>query len=263
MEYIIFLLLGLSVGTFGTLVGVGGGLILIPFFIMVMSEGGAYPYFSSAPQIVGTSLFVVLTNALSGTLAYIWQHRVFFNAAVPFALATLPGAFFGSYIADRFTGPTLDLCFGSFLLCMAIIMYWSSTRRPKAEPAFDPKTFRYNQVLGIVSSTFVGFLASILGIGGGIIHVPLMIYLLGFPTHIATATSQFVLAVSSMMGVISHAMLQHIVWLPAICIGFGATIGAQLGARISKRTKPHVTLVLLSTAVFALGCRLISLGLAQ
>ena len=95
MEYILFLLLGLFVGTFGTLVGIGGGLILIPIFILCMSDGGLYPYFKSAPQIVGTSLFVVFTNAFSGTLAYIRQHRVFFRAAVPFAIATLPGAFLG------------------------------------------------------------------------------------------------------------------------------------------------------------------------
>ena len=146
---------------------------------------------------------------------------------------------------------------------MAIIMYWNSTHKPSTDTPFEEKSFRYNKTLGIGSSLFVGFLSSIFGIGGGIIHVPLMIYLLGFPVHIATATSHFVLAVSSFMGVVSHFMLDHIVWLPAISLGIGASIGAQLGAKLSKKTKPKLILILLSCAVFALGVRLILLGTAH
>ena len=256
MEFLLFLLLGMGVGVFGTLVGIGGGIILIPIFIMCLTPS----VFHTAPQIVGTSIFVVFTNALSGTLAYIRQKRVFFNAAIPFAIATLPGAFLGSYVADSFDAHTLNLAFGSFLLCMAIIMYWNSTHKPSTDTPFEEKSFRYNKTLGIGSSLFVGFLSSIFGIGGGIIHVPLMIYLLGFPVHVATATSHFVLACSSAFGVISHFMLDHIVWLPAISISIGAAIGAQIGAKLSQKTKSKVILGLLSLAMFALGCRLILLG---
>ena len=236
--------------------GIGGGIILIPIFIMCLTPS----VFHTAPQIVGTSIFVVFTNALSGTLAYIRQKRVFFNAAIPFAIATLPGAFLGSYVADSFDAHTLNLAFGSFLLCMAIIMYWNSTHKPSTDTPFEEKSFRYNKTLGIGSSLFVGFLSSIFGIGGGIIHVPLMIYLLGFPVHVATATSHFVLACSSAFGVISHFMLDHIVWLPALSISIGAAIGAQIGAKLSQKTKSKVILGLLSLAMFALGCRLILLG---
>ena len=146
---------------------------------------------------------------------------------------------------------------------MALIMYWNSTHKPSTDTPFEEKTFHYNKTLGIVSSLFVGLLSSIFGIGGGIIHVPLMIYLLGFPVHIATATSHFVLAVSSCMGVISHFLLDHIVWLPAIALGIGASLGAQIGAKLSKKTKPKIILVLLSCAVFALGIRLVILGMAH
>ena len=118
IDILLFLILGLFVGTFGTLVGIGGGLICVPIFIFFLSDGGIYPYFHTAAQITGTSLVIVLSNALSGTLAYIRQQRVFFPAAVPFALATLPGAFLGSYIVDDFTGPMLYISYGSFLLVM-------------------------------------------------------------------------------------------------------------------------------------------------
>ncbi len=260
MEYIFFLLLGMGVGTFGTLVGIGGGLICVPIFIFLMSDGGLWPCFSTAGQIAGTSLFVVLANAVSGTMAYVRQRRVYFNAAVPFALTTLPGAFLGSYIVDKFSNEMLDMYFGVFLLVMAVLMYWNATHKPHSEVKELPRNFKFDKNLGIGSSMFVGFLSSIFGIGGGVIHVPLMVYLLGFPVHVATATSHFVLAVSSLAGVVSHFLLSHIVWLPALGIGAGAVIGAQIGAKISKKTKSKVILALLSLAMFALGVRLMLLG---
>ncbi len=260
MEYILFLLLGIGVGTFGTLVGLGGGLICMPIFIFFMSDGGILPYFTSAGQIAGTSMFVVLANAASGTFAYIRQRRVYFKAAVPFALATLPGAFLGSYIVDKFSLTMLNLYFGIFLLFMAVLMYWNATHKHHSDAKELPPGFKFNKSLGVASSTLVGFLSSIFGIGGGVIHVPLMVYLLGFPVHTATATSHFVLAVSALMGVLSHFILSHIVWVPALGIGIGAVIGAQIGAKISKKTKSKVILALLSLSMFVLGLRLIFVG---
>lgn len=263
MEILFFLMLGISVGIFGTLVGIGGGLVLVPIFILFLSEGGVYPYFQSAAQIVGTSLFVVFTNALSGTLAYLKQKRVFFRAAVPFALATLPGAFLGSYAADFFNTGMLDFYFGIFLICIGLLMFCNTLRKPPANQMTIPGDFRFNMPLGVVSSLVVGFLSSLFGIGGGTVHVPLMIYLLSFPVHIATATSHFVLACSSLVGVISHFMLDHIIWLPALCLGAGAAIGAQVGARISRKTKSKTIVILLSLAVFFMGLKLLLMGSPQ
>ncbi len=248
MELLLFFLLGLGVGTFGTLVGIGGGLILIPIFLLVLH----FP----AQQAIGTSLTVVFLNALSGTIAYIRQKKVYYDAAFRFALATLPGAFLGSYLADYFTGTTFNMVFGVFLLFMAILMYMKSSSK-KAAAEFDKANFTYNRTLGVIISAGVGFLSSILGIGGGVIHVPLMIYALGFPTHVATATSHCVLAVSSFTGVISHYLLDHILIKTALSIGIGAVIGAQIGARLSNKTKSKMIIILLSCAVFALGVRLI------
>lgn len=257
LDILLFLVLGVFVGTFGTLVGIGGGLICVPIFIFFLSDGGVYPYFHTAAQITGTSLVIVLANALSGTLAYVRQQRVFFPAAIPFALATLPGAFLGSYIVDDFTGPMLYASFGTFLLLMACIMYWNAVHKKHADVHELPVGFTFNRSLGITSSAGVGFLSSIFGIGGGVIHVPLMVYLLRFPVHMATATSHFVLAASAAFGVISHVWLGHVIWTPAICISIGAAVGAQIGAAVSQKTKSKVILVLLSVAMFALGLRLI------
>ena len=182
---------------------IGGGLIMIPLFTFALTPS----IFHSAPEIVGTSLFGVFLNALSGTYAYVKQHRVYFKAAIPFAIATLPGAILGSLVSDYFTGPTFSLSYGIFILIISAIMYWNSSNKKAIATNFDETLFIARKKLGIILSMFVGFISSIFGIGGGIIHVPVMIYALAFPPHMATATSHFVLAVSSFMGVTSHIFI--------------------------------------------------------
>lgn len=240
--------LGFSVGAFGTLIGVGGGIILVPIFLLI---------FHWTPQhAVGTSLVVVFFNAISGSIAYIRQKRVYYDAAIRFSLATLPGAFIGSYLAVYFTSASFRIAFGALLMIMALLTYFKPAKKAE-EAKFDKETFRYNRTLGILLSTLVGFISSIMGIGGGIIHVPAMVYLLAFPPHIATATSHFVLAASSLFGVISHFLLNNILIKPALLIGIGAVLGAQFGARLSLKVKSRSIMVILAVALFLVGLRLI------
>jgi uncharacterized protein len=243
-----YAVLGFAVGTFGTLVGIGGGVILIPIFLLILHW---------TPQhAIGTSLTVVFFNALSGSVAYIKQKKVYYDAAVRFSLATLPGAVIGSYLADYFTGYSFRIAFGILLMVMAFLMYFRPAKKSE-QNEFNKDTFTYNRTLGVVLSAFVGFLSSILGIGGGIIHVPAMIFLLSFPTHISTATSHFVLAVSSFFGVVSHFFLGNILIKEAILLSVGAVAGAQFGAYLAVKTKSRLILTLLSLALFGLGLRLI------
>ena len=94
-------------------------------------------------------------------------------------------------------------------------------------------------VRGAFFSVGVGFLSSFLGIGGGIIHVPLLVQALGFPVHIATATSHFVLVFMSGAGTITH-LLQGSYRVGhglrrTLALSVGVMVGAQLGARLSLR----------------------------
>ena len=177
-----------------------------------------------------------------GTYAYLKQGRVFFKAAIPFALATVPGAFIGGYISAYFSGPGFSITFGiTFITLRLSVSFKSSSKRANAmADQFDASMLTQRQmVLGVSLSFLVGF-ASILGIGGGVIHVPLMIFILGFPAHYRGGVlTTFVLMVSSSIGVVSHALLNHIVWTPALCIGLGAIVGAQIGAKISQKSGPQ------------------------
>ena len=264
LDFIELFILGIGVGSFGALVGIGGGLIMVPLFMYFMMPPSGST-FANVQEVVGTSLFGVLLNALSGTWAYFRQKRIILSVAMPFALATVPGAFLGSYVSEWFSGPAFSITFGASLAFLGCFMYWSSRNKAANRSAdeFDPNELPRSKIwLGIGCSFFVGFISSILGIGGGVVHVPMMVFLLGFPPLVAVATSTFVLMVSAAIGVVGHALLAHIVWAPAVAVGCGAIVGAQLGARLARKSKPRLIVILLSCVMVALGCQLVWRGLS-
>ncbi|NJD09284.1 MAG: sulfite exporter TauE/SafE family protein, partial [Gemmatimonadetes bacterium] len=114
-----------------------------------------------------------------------------------------------------------------------------------------------NWLCGAVLSFFVVFFSSVLGIGGGIIHVPVMIHFLGFPAHIATATSHFILAISAGVGAGTHIALGHLLAGPAILMGIGVVGGAQVGARLAQRMRGTRIIRLLSLALIVVALRLL------
>jgi uncharacterized membrane protein YfcA len=119
--------------------------------------------------------------------------------------------------------------------------------------------FSYNPWLAAILSLGVGFVSSVLGIGGGIIHVPVLTALLGFPVHIATATSHFALAVMAGTGTLTHVVtggFQHGI-RRAIMLSVGVLIGAQVGARLSNRLHGPGILRLLAVALVFVAVRLL------
>jgi uncharacterized membrane protein YfcA len=121
--------------------------------------------------------------------------------------------------------------------------------------------YSYNRTVGWGISLLVGFISPILGIGGGIIHVPALINWLQFPVHIATATSHFILAVMSIVSVIVH-IAQGSYQDPAIqrmvlYLGMGAIIGAQFGAYFSHRIKGRAIERALAVSLGLVGIRIL------
>lgn len=246
MEVAGFLALGILVGLLGALLGIGGGMVIVPLLVF------AWDY---EPQLaIGTSVLMVLMNAVSGTWGYIRQKKVCVDAALKFAVATVPGAFLGSYAAEYLQGRLFYLVFGAFFVLAAINMYRKASKNAAGKTAGEVPEV-YNWKLGVLCSVGVGFLASILGIGGGIVHVPFMVYVLNFPVHVAIATSTCILAVSSLAGLVSHAMLGHIVWTSGLAIGAGAFVGAQVGVALAQRLQSGILMKLASVLVLITGIK--------
>ena len=236
---------GLVVGTYGTIIGAGGGFLIVPMLLLL---------FHLAPaQAAGTSLAVVFLNAVAGAISYARHKRIDYRAGLWFAAATLPGSIAGAFLSKYFSGRTFDITFAALLLAVAAFLIWKPER-----PSGPGERHEYSLATGVVISLFVGILSSALGIGGGIIHVPAMIHLLSFPPAIAAATSTFILAFSSLFGGVTHVALGHVLYGPAALMGIGVIGGAQIGAAIAKRAKGALVVRLLAVALIGTAVRLLA-----
>ena len=262
---ILLVLLGLAVGAFGTIVGSGGGFILTPILLLL------YPHDRPA-TITAISLTAVFFNAASGSAAYAHQRRIDYRSGLAFATAALPGSIAGALVVGSISRSLFDLMMALVLLALAawlLIGEPGKPRRPRGQLSHRTLTDRYGKTLdydvplrrGIAYSTVVGFASSFLGIGGGIIHVPLLVRALGFPTHLATATSHFVLAIIAGTGAATHVITGSFAdghgIRRAIALSVGVVAGAQLGARLSLRASGRLVETLLGIALLALAARLL------
>ncbi|MDQ6827663.1 MAG: sulfite exporter TauE/SafE family protein [Gemmatimonadota bacterium] len=247
------------------MVGVGGGFIVVPLLLLI--------YKLPPPEAAATSLVVVFLNAASGSISYFRKGRVDVRTGIVLALGTIPGAFIGPVIAQRIPDRAFKIFFACFLIAMSFFLAMRPERREGSGRTFGGDWLRatrrfvdkeghsfdysYSLPLAVSISFLVGILSSLLGIGGGIVHVPAMIHLMGFPVHIATATSHFVLAITALTGVIEYGIRGQIVWPVAGAIGIGVVAGAQVGAALSQRMKGRKIVRLLTLAVVALAARLL------
>jgi hypothetical protein len=130
-------------------------------------------------------------------------------------------------------------------------------RRRLVDANGDHFVYAFHEGLGILLSFFIGFLSSALGVGGGIVHVPALIMLFHFPPHIAIGTSQFILAISAVVGTAAHALSGHVLLRVAIPLGLGGVAGAFLGAALARRAHSGWIVRLLALALVVLGTKLV------
>lgn len=264
--------LGFAVGAYGTLVGAGGGFVLVPVLLLIFPD-------QHPAQLTSISLAVVFFNALSGSAAYARLKRIDYVTGIIFAASALPGSIAGAFLVGYVPRAAFDVIFGAVLVILAAYTAWSAGRTeairgpvrgwgvitrtmPSAEGAFR---YSYNLPLGIGYSIGVGFFSSLLGIGGGVIHVPVMITMLRIPVHVAVATSHFILVFASASGSIVHLSngdLGGENLVRAVLLSIGVVPGAQAGARLGQRFGGPVIVRFLAVALVALGARLLYGGLA-
>lgn len=257
LEAVLSLILGLLVGAFGTFIGAGGGFLLVPVLLL--------GYHFAPADAVGTSLSLVFLNALSGTTAYLRQRRVDLSLGWKFAAATIPGAIGGAYLTRALSSRLFSLSFGTLLLVIAALLFSGKSARPsrraRARAIVDlggeSHFYAVDVWKGVLISFLVGLVSSIFGIGGGIIHVPFLIVVLGLPVHIATATSHFVLSISTLVGAATFLALGHVDLSLTALIGAGILVGAQIGARVSTRARPEMIRRILAGSLALVGLRMI------
>ncbi len=237
---------GFAVGVIASLTGVGGGIFVVPLLTIV---------FGFVPQhAVGTSLASIVFTALASTYSYARQRRIFYRTGLLLAVTTVPGAYLGAYLTSLISPMLLGLIFGFFILLMAFRMIFQGRNRladgdgmglafstpgviiPRP-PLSDAELMKSGQkiALGVSLGFFAGLASGFLGIGGGVLSVPIMTFVLGLPIHFATATSMFTMIFTSISGVTRHALAHHVHLTQALLLALGTIFGAQVGAGLSRR----------------------------
>lgn len=197
--------------------------------------------------------------------------RIDYKSGLLLSVATIPGAIFGALATAYIPRQVFDAVFGLLMIVASGFLVLRPGKQPghhgkKApqgllrhlvEADGTPHTFSYDPRVGVGLSIVVGYVSSLLGIGGGIIHVPVLVYLLNFPVHIATATSHFILAFMTLTGTLVHIAtgVFHQGVQRTIVLGIGVLLGAQAGARLSNRVQGEWIIRGLATALGFVGVR--------
>ena len=244
-----FLLLffgGIVTGTFGAMLGLGGGVFLVPFLALAFGL--------PMHQAIATSIVAVIATSSAGAAMNVERQIVNLRLGMLLEIATVCGAIFGGVTANLLSGQTLARIFAVLLLFVSFIMIWR-TRRPKTEDGATsqngtfPSSFKDEATGTVVSYTVrrvplvmlvsivAGNISGLLGIGGGIFKVPAMHMISGIPMKAATATSNFmigVIAAASAFIYFAHGHLNPFIASPAV---LGVLGGSFLGISINRKIK--------------------------
>ncbi len=221
-SWIILVVGGLISGILAGLLGIGGGVLLVPLMVAVG--------FSSV-QAVATSTLAILMSSVSGS----WQNwRMGYldrSKVIVLGLPAVITAQLGVLIAKLLPQYMLLAGFGALLL-FNIYLFKLRQQLVKAESKRDRSSQQLNPTLArALTGGCAGFLAGAFGVGGGVIMVPFQMILLGEPIKVAIQTSLGVVTITAISACVGHALSNNVMWLAGLCIGLAGLIGAQIGTR--------------------------------
>ncbi|HQJ79278.1 MAG TPA: sulfite exporter TauE/SafE family protein [Methanothrix sp.] len=214
---LVLLATGIAVGFFCGLLGVGGGFLMVPVQIWVLSLQGIESTLATRVAFA-TSLAVVLPTAISGCRGHACWGVVLWREGVILGLFGMLGGFLGGSIASHAPGETLRMIFGVFVMLAAARMLLIPNLQPRQEPDNRPKKsiFQY-----LIWGGAVGVISGLTGIGGGLMLVPIMIVVLGFSIYQAIGTSSVAISFNALGGIAAYAINGWgVQGLPSYCIGY-------------------------------------------
>jgi hypothetical protein len=263
--------LGLVAGVYGTIIGAGGGFVLVPALLLLFRD-------KPADQLTAITLTVAALSGVSAFIAYARQGRIDYLTALLMGGVAVPGGILGVIAIHVLPRPVFDTVFGVLLLVVGAMTLRrrdaAVTADVPAGPgvlqreivAADGMVYRYAYPMwrGLGLSGGVGFFSNLLGIGGGVLQVPVMITILSIPLAVAVPTSTLMLLFSSVAGVAVHIADGHLAGentTMALLLGAGAVPGAQLGAFLAQWFASSTVSVLLIGGLSLVGFRLVLEGL--
>lgn len=217
--FIILVIIGFGSGILGSLIGVGGGIVMTPVL--------TYMGFSPA-VIASSSLIAVFATSISSTITYIRKKYINYWLGLQLALPAIPGSIIGGFFSNFISLEYFKIYFAILLTAVGLYIFFKNKIINKTLDRTQKPLF----YLILISGTFgAGIISSFFGIGGGIIFVPILVIIYKLKMINASPTAQFTLLISTITGLLTHIILEHPDYSYGIALAFGAFFGAQLGSR--------------------------------
>lgn len=256
---------GLAVGFLSGLVGIGGGVLIVPFLYFFYAHPAVSGTTVTGEMAVtiahATSLFVIVPTALTGTMTYARAHLVAWPAVVPIAAFSVAAAAVGATLALELPGDALSFTFGLFLVFNGIQM---AGRKPQAEG----KPLRLQLWVTAATGTLVGFLSAVLGVGGGLVAIPMLLHVVRLDVARVAATSLAVVGLAACSGTLTYIIngaglpgrppgsIGYVHAAAALPILLGSMVAVRYGAKANQRVNRRVLRWLFGAAFVVLGLRL-------
>ncbi len=236
------ILLGFAAGVLGSMIGLGGGIVIVPMLSFL-----GFPPTAAASN----SLFATLSNAIASSISYSRQKRIQYSTSLKFGLLSIPGTILGAVVSTSVSPDIFKMLFGFVLIASAAYIFLRKKIQSKE------KTLSIQMMIfAIGASFFAGIISSFFGIGGGIVFVPLMVVGMGMTMKRAAPTSQLILLFASLSGVIVHSILGHPDFAQAGFLAIGSFIGGLVGARLSLDIKERYLQIIISAVILVAAAKL-------
>lgn len=248
-------LLGIFTGILSGLLGIGGGLLMVPALTVFKVP---------LVQATATSLVGVLLSSVSGSLRNFSAGELNWRVSLALALFGIITAQAGAWLGNHTPDAVLSLSFAGLLLITIYLMQMrqrlkqaedrrqlergggeehsskdtfaqSNTQNPKSKVATG--SFQLGSIAGI--GLLAGLLSGLFGVGGGVVMVPLQMLFLGESIKAAVRTSLGAIVAIAISGLAQHTWNGNVLWIPGLCLGLGGIVGAQVGSRLLPRLPEH------------------------
>jgi uncharacterized membrane protein YfcA len=238
----------------------------IAFFFSMFGQGGGSIYTPALYLLgyavlvsVSTSLVLTLLTSVSAGYVFYRHKMIDFKRTLLFIPGIVIGSLTGSLIDNLNLLSTTFLLwlFVAFLIIAGMRMVYSFREKGKAEGACPASFSKRMYALIIAVSFLIGLLSSMLGIGGGIIVVPFMVYICKYPSRWAAGASHVIVAFSALFGVIGHSAFGHLNLTLILSAGAAVLAGGQLGGRIGVRMKTNMMKVGIGVVMWAVAAQVV------
>lgn len=275
LEFVLTLM-GISVGAgfLGSIVGLGGGIVIIPVLTLI--------YHIDIRYAIGASIVSVIATSSGAAAAYVRERLTNLRVAMLLELGTTTGAITGAFLSGMLHGRHLSIIFGCVLGAVSLLMLLRKSVRTSEVPP-DPLADRlrlhgsfYDDAddvvvayrvahtkLGLFLMYLAGTISGLLGIGSGSLKVPAMDLAMRMPIKISTATSNFMIGVTAAASAGVYFSRGDVVPIVAAPVAIGVTIGAAFGSRVMGKTDNRILRFLVVAVLLVVSTQMIWKGLGR